>query len=279
MEETENTIPTMDTVEQTYDPASLDNIKLVLAMSYESGRPQSFEIEVDGLRVVQRTQVLEMFDTYKKFIHPNTRKVIVTVYRGVKTPAATKHVFVREKESTDALGNLQQHAVAPQPGYLSGTEVKQMMQDMLEKERMNNRIVQLEEKLEDRDKKIKEAEEYIAKLQTGINTLKQERDSKNSAMIDKLVDIAKNPPDWVKLIILKNSKGEKQELSGNETKEEKALSISEADKRHISVLRKMEETLEEEDLHAMMIINDKLIDEPKLIPDVADLLDISLPKE
>lgn len=288
MEENETNIPTIDSVEQTYDPASLENIKRVLDMSLKAGRPQSFEIEVDGLRVVQRTPVLEMFDTYKPFIHPATRKIIVTVYRGVRTPACTKHVFSRDNEKplAENLGNIQQQPATP-PGFLSGTEVKQMMQDMLDKERMNNRIVTLEEKLEDRDKKVKEAEDYIMRLQGGIEKLKQEVESKGSQLLDKFLDIAKNPPDWIKLMILQNSKSEKKGLSGTDKEESseeevtirKKQPLSEEEKEFIELMKRMEENLDEDQYGLLMMVNDKLIEESELIEKVADLIDVKLPEE
>ncbi|HRE97747.1 MAG TPA: hypothetical protein PK637_13340 [Flavobacteriales bacterium] len=290
MEENENNIqPTIDTVEQPYDPASLENIKRVLDMSLKAGRPQSFEIEVDGLRVVQRTPVLEMFDTYKTFIHPTTRKIIVTVYRGVRTPACTKHVFSRDNDKplNENLGNVQQQTTtATPPGFLSGTEVKQMMQDMLEKERMNNRIVSLEEKLDDREKKVKEAEDYIMRLQTGIETLRQEVQSKGSQLLDKFMEIAKNPPDWIKLLILQNSKDGNKGLSGTDDSEEEEVTIrkkqpalTEEEKEFVELMHRMEEKLEEDDYGLLIMINDKLIENEELIEKVADLIDVKLPEE
>lgn len=279
MEDNENQMATIDTVEQPFNPAMIDNIKRILEMHNKGGKQQTYEIEVDGLDVVQRTSVTEVFDNYKTFVHPTTRKIIVTVYRGVKTPACTKHIFLKEKETPkENLGTVQQNPSTSQPGYLSGTEVKQMMQDMLEKERMSNQILMLQRERDELEKKMKEAEEYMAKLQSGINLLQQEKESKGNVIIDKLVDLAKNPPDWVKLIILKNSKSEQKQLSGTDKKDSaENNSLSESDKRHIAVLRKMEEVLEEHDLHALMIVSDKLIEEPDLIPEVADLLDVELP--
>ena len=290
MEENETNIPSIDIVEQPYDPASLDNIKRVLDMSLKAGRPQSFEIEVDGLRVVQRTPVLEMFDTYKPFIHSATRKIIVTVYRGVRTPACTKHVFSKDNDKpvNENLGNVQQPVNANPPGFLSGTEVKQMMQDMLDKERMNNRIVTLEEKLDDRDKKVKEAEDYIMRLQSGIEKLRQEVESKGSQLIDKFMEIAKNPPDWIKLLILQNSKEQKNGLSGTDNEEssedevtirKKQPQLSEDEKEFIILMKRMEENLDEDEYGLLMMVNDKLIEESDLIEKVADLIDVKLPEE
>lgn len=291
MEENETNIPTIDTVEQPYDPASLENIKRVLDMSLKAGRPQSFEIEVDGLRVVQRTPVLEMFDTYKPFIHHATKKITVTVYRGVRTPACTKHVFSKDNDKpiNENLGNVQQQSVnSNPPGFLSGTEVKQMMQDMLDKERMNNRIVTLEEKLDDRDKKVKEAEDYIMRLQAGIEKLKQEVESKGSQLIDKFMEIAKNPPDWIKLLILQNSKEQKNGLSGTDKEEssesevtisKKQPQLSEDEKEFIGFMKRMDENLDEDEYGLLMIINDKLIEESELIEKVANLIEVKLPEE
>lgn len=283
MEEIENNT-TPDTVEQPYDPAFLDNIKRILEMQQKGGRTQTYEIEVDGLHIVQRTPVLEVFDNYKTFVHDATRKIIVTIYRGVKTPACTKHIFIKEKQTEkENLGSTQQTQI-PQPGFLSGIEVKQMMQDMLEKDRMNMRILQMEKELDTETKKVQEAETYISKLQTGIQLLKEKADSKQAAYIDRFLKFAENPPDWLKLYMAGGMKPDPRQLEGSEIlesevivrKKQKEESLTEEQKEFLLLMQNMEEKLSEDNYGLLMIINDKLLEESTLIPQVADLIEVKI---
>lgn len=282
----------IDIVQQKYDPARLDNIKRILEISRQGGKPQTFEIEVDGLRVIQRTPVVEMFDAYKNFVNPSTNKILVTVYRGTRTPSCTQHLFVMEQENEN-LGETKSTAPSAPGGMLGETQVKQMLSDMLEKERMNTQIVNLlkenerlnqlndglNKQIVELNQQVKEAEEYMDKLKKLVFKLRSEQGEKGKEFFHQFMELAKNPPDWVKLALLRSTNEKTKELSGTDNTQEKEEndSISETDKRHLSVLRKMEEELQESDLHAMLIINDKLIEEPKLIPEVADLLDLEIP--
>jgi hypothetical protein len=283
----ENKDMAIDIVEQKFDPARLDNIKRILEISRQGGKPQTFEIEVDGLRVIQRTPVVEMFDSYKSFVNPSTRKILVTVYRGTRTPSCTQHLFLVQLEKEN-LGE----TAAPTPkadhGMISKAEAGEMFSTMIEKERMNTQIVNLlkenealNKRVSDLSQQVAEAEEYMGKQKRLIFKLRTEQGEKGSELFQQIVDLAKNPPDWVKLVILRSKNENDKALSGTEKEQEKTddSSLSENDKRHISVLRKMEEALEENELHAIMIITDKLIEEPKLIPQVADQLDLEIPSE
>lgn len=268
------------TVEQTYDPALLDNIKRILEIQVSQGKPQSYEIYVDGLRVVPRTTVTEIFESYKTFITPASKKITVTIYRGIKTPACTSHVFKVEPEKA-----VQQPVQVQSSNSLNGPEVQQYVRELMDKERLANRLVQLEEKLTEKENKLSEAEKYISDLQRGIDLLKEEKDNKQSVIFDRLLKIAENPPDWLKLLVLNNNSPQKAtQLGETETKEKTEVTIkrkgapalTEDQKDFLKLMNIMQEGLEEEEFTMLMLLNRKLTDEPGLIPSVADLIDVKL---
>ncbi len=270
-------------MEQAYDPALLDNIKRILEIQVSQGKPQSYEIYVDGLRVVPRTTVTEIFDSYKTFLTQASKKITVTIYRGIKTPACTSHIFVVEAEKVAAV----QSTSVQLPGMLNGTEVQQYVRELMDKERLANKVIQLEEKLSERENKLSEAEKYISDLQRGIDLLKDEKDSKQSVIYDRLFKIAENPPDWLKLLVLNNSSPQKATQLGEteKTKEKAEVTIkrkeqpalSEDEKDFLKLMNIMQEGLEEDQFTLLMLVNRKLTDEPGLITDVADLVEVKLP--
>lgn len=284
MEEQNTT--TEQIIEDTYSEDAMENMKQALVdQQNEKAIPQSYAIYVDGLRVVSRTVFVSSFDIYKKYLRPSTKAVKVLLWRGPKCPRVVTYIFYIDKTPPVVA----QPVVQPvqQQNVLNGMDFETRMREILEKDRMENKIATLTEKLDERDKKIREAEEYIAKLQNGIELLKTEKENKQSLIYERLIKLAESPPDWVKLMILNNTKGEQKQLTGTITNEEaeiidmrnKKPALSEDDKRRVEILRKMEEELEEKDLHLLLIVNDKLIEEPKLIPEVADLVDVKLSQE
>jgi hypothetical protein len=150
------------------------------------------------------------------------------------------------------------------------------MKEIMDKRDLENENRWLKAKVEKRDARIKEAEDYIAKLSNGIEVLKAEAGNKQNIWVERFLKITENPPDWVKLLVLHHTKGTPA-LSGTGTAEaNKQEGLSESDNGYILILKKMEEHLDEKQLESMMVINDKLADEPDLIPEVAGLLDIKL---
>jgi uncharacterized coiled-coil protein SlyX len=280
------------TVEMPYDPALVDNIRRVLELQAQSVRPQSFEIYVDGLRVVDRTINVEKFDLHKSFVLPNTKRVIITVFKGIRTPNCTCYIFIKNQDTKENLGSI---PYAVPAGYLSGVEVKQMIEENNVKQALNHKVERLEEKLQDkerivaeRDKQLREADDYITKLQNGIELLKNEMADKKSAIYTTLIDLAKNPPVWVQMWLGKTANIAPKQLAGMQTQENDSTevvdlrsqpeSLSEEDKRHLTVIRRMEEELEDNELHLLMLVNDKLIEKPELMPDVADLIGVTPPE-
>ena len=179
---------------------------------------------------------------------------------------------------------VQQIQQVQQAGFLNGIEVQNYVREILEKDRMTTKIISLEEKLQERDKKINEAEEYIAKLQRGIELAMQEKEkSKTPEWMERLIKLIENPPSWVPPLIA--GKAFAQALEGTETKTEQQgdasfskkkrdTSFTESDKEYLEVKKLMEDELNEEQFITVMRIERKLSEEPDLIPTVADLVEI-----
>ncbi len=276
-----------NTIEQNYDLVLIENLRRVMETQAEEGTPQSYAIYVDGLKVVSRTLSIEKFVRYKSY--PVVEFLQVTLYKGASTPSCVHHIFRKNFNAKENLGSVKNEIPA---GYLSGVEVQKMIDETINKERLNNKIASLEKELaekerniSDRDKQIKEADDYISKLQTGIESLKNQIDDKKSAIYQHLIDLVKNPPSWAQMMWLgKTTKNAPKQLTGTENKEDdndevvdlrnKNSALTEDEKRHLSVIRRMEEELEDDELHLLMLVNDKLIEDPKQIPIVADCIDI-----
>lgn len=274
-------------IEQNYDLVLIENLRRVMKTEAEEGAPQSYAIYVDGLKVVSRTLSIEKFERYKSY--PVVDFLKVTLFMGASTPNCVHHIFRKNFKAKENLGSVKNEIPA---GYLSGIEVQKMIDETINKERLNNKITSLEKELSekerniaDRDKQIKEADDYISKLQTGIESLKSQIDDKKSAIYKHLIDLVKNPPSWAQMMWLgKATKNAPKQLTGTETKEDendevvdlrnKNSALTDDEKRHLAVIRRMEEELEDDELHLLMLVNDKLIEDPKLIPVVADCVDI-----
>lgn len=261
---------------QPYTTEKILKFKRAIEKQHEKGNPPYYEIFVDGLKVIKRTNDFSEFDGYEEFVDDDTNEVLILLYSEHATsPRNTKHRFIVKEKKQEP----EKPQIVQQVQTMNGLDFESRMKELLEKERLQNRVNQLEEKLAERDKKIADAEDYMGKMQAGIERVKLELESSKSVWGERLLDLAKNPPDWLKMVFL--NKGNTQPISGTESTEgdvsfKKKSGPTDSEQRYLEVLRQMEDELDEESLAMIMLINDKLIQEQNLIPDVADLVGVKL---
>jgi hypothetical protein len=265
---------------QPYSTEKILKLKRILDQAQQRGQPRYFEIFVDGFKVVQRTNDLLDFDTHEEFIDDDTSVVTVMLYSDHPTsPRHTKHVFRLKQEEEKPVPLKETYNGTP----LHGLNLEERINEIVNKKEMEFENRNLKEKLQERESKLKEAEDYIAKLHTGIEILKGETQSKQTVVYDRLLKLAENPPDWIKLWMI--SKTEEKPLAGVSEDSQKEVtikrknsqpSLSDQEKEFLKLLHQMQQSLDEEQLGLLMLINDKLIEESDLITDVADLVDVKL---
>lgn len=75
---------------QTYSAERITMLKQTLLNSAEASKPRDYEIRVDDMKVVPRTNDTEQFDNYEEFVTEETKKIIVLIYDGT-SPAGRTH--------------------------------------------------------------------------------------------------------------------------------------------------------------------------------------------
>ena len=107
---------------------------------------------------------------------------------------------------------------------------------------------------------------------------------KKHLLFDKLSTLASNPPDWLKLLIAKNMGAPAAVSIGNSlqgtddlddveiTRTSSEDEITEEQEEFIQLMEAMQERLTEIQFQQLMILNDKLLSNPKLIEQVISLI-------
>ena len=148
-----------------YNSQRLDFIKQLLISSVENSKaPQDYEIRVDDMRVVPRTNNPELFDNYEDFITDQTRSVLVMLYEGISRKN-TKYMFKLKEEDMPKV---------EQKG-LSGTEVEKIISEKLEQQEQKWKQEQMEKDYKEVKKENQQYEEELGKAVGVIKKLKEER--------------------------------------------------------------------------------------------------------
>jgi hypothetical protein len=135
----------MEQTTETYDSAKVESVKHFLESRIGKTNPKTgeslaryYEIFVDNLKVVERTNDVEEFDNYTDFLRDGTKEIRVLIYtHSALAPKLTsKHVF-----------RLQPEEPKKEPG-LSGTDIEIRITERLTAERQKWELDQLRKDLE-----------------------------------------------------------------------------------------------------------------------------------
>jgi hypothetical protein len=178
-----------------------------------------YEIFVDNLKVVERTNDPEEFDNYTDFLRDGTKeiRVLIYTYSATAPKLTSKHIFKMlpdepQKEPglsgaeisakiTEAVSAERQKwefeqlkkelEATKKDSSLSGVEVQSRITESISSERQKWEFEQVKRELEETKKDLEEAEEYIDTLETQTEELKRKKgldDVKSAERIGLVVE-------------------------------------------------------------------------------------------
>lgn len=157
----------MSIVKEKYSSNRINMLHQILANDHEQGCPRDFDIKVDELKVVQRTNDPERFFLHEEFVQPETACITINIYDG-NSRRCTKYQLY--------FGEVQNNAVT-----LSGIE--NTIQEKIGVERKNWEYDQLKKEKEEQAKQLADAEEYIDQLEERLSSVKAEYEEVKSKRV------------------------------------------------------------------------------------------------
>jgi hypothetical protein len=93
---------------ERYDPIRIERIRHYLESNTEKGKPKFYEIFVDNLKAVDKTDDIGCFDEYKMYMDENTQMIKILIYTSTENcPRNDKFIFsvhnAQEKKSRNNL--------------------------------------------------------------------------------------------------------------------------------------------------------------------------------
>lgn len=148
---------------EKYDLVKLERLKNFLEANAEKGKPKFYEIFVDNLKAVDKTNDPACFDEYQMYQNEDTRIIKVLIYTSTENcPRNDKFIFTvrdpyQEKKQEE----------------LSGLEVENKITSAIEQERSRNQLQQLQKDLQETKAKLEECEEYNGELEEKLQNCEQ----------------------------------------------------------------------------------------------------------
>jgi hypothetical protein len=272
----------MPVTNDTYDQLKIDKLKHFLEAQAQRGQAKPFEIFVDNLKVVSKTEDPKEFDSYEFYMNEDTEKVRILIYNSNLSPRNDQYCFMVQKNINNSKS-------------LNGLgEIEGIIQEKLAARDREHEMNKLREELEVTKQELEETEEYAEKLEKEIEYLKENKFKLGNINIGELASVAlegmvrRNPQLLTKIpgigdglagIIEQDNRDKEKLLSQPATSDTKVSfekettpEITEEEKRHLLYLRKLEQTFNREQAEMFNAVIHAMVEEPTIIPTILDLI-------
>lgn len=275
----------MEESKEKYSPVNIEPIKRFLEIQHAKGKARYYEIYVGNLKVVERTNDPNEFDSHEEFINERTKEVRVLLYSSHPTSPRVLHRYSFSLADEPETKNQELNG---------GIDIEARMTEKMNIERERWATDLLKKELEATKEKLLDADEYIEKLQSELEKLRAKKLHLGDVNLGELASVVfegmirRNPQMLAKLpggealagVIEQDNKEREQSRTTAETevsfKKTGEAGLSEEDKKYLTALRQMQEYFDESELKKVLAIINKLASDSKQIDPVAELLEINI---
>lgn len=160
-----------------YDQLKIDRLKKYLEDMASKGQPKFYEIFVDGLKAVPKTDNPAEFDGYELYMNEDTEKIRILIYYSANTPRNDQYCFHIQSQNglngVQGLGN-----------------INQLIQEKLDAQKEQIEKERLTQELEETKGKLQEAEDYADMLEKQLEEFKTQKFKLGSINLGELASVA-----------------------------------------------------------------------------------------
>jgi len=276
----------MPVTNDNYDQLKIDKLKHFLETQAERGIAKPFEIFVDNLKVVPKTEDPKEFDSYEFYMNEDTEKVRILIYNSNLSPRNDQYCFyVQKTAGSKPLNGL--------------GDIENIVQEKLAARDREYEMNRLREELETTKQELEETEEYAEKLEKEIQSFKENKFKLGNINIGELASVAmegmirRNPQFLTKLpggealagiIVQDNQEMEKRLLQPKadqtteatfQKKEVSEPEFSEMEVRQLHFLQQLQSSFDGKQVEIFNIVLGRLSAEPTKLEEIATLFGIN----
>jgi hypothetical protein len=280
----------MSVTSDNYDQLKIDKLKLYLQSQADKGQARYYEIFVDNLKAVTKTNEVADFDSYEDYLTDDTERVRILIYTtNANSPRNDQYSFRLKKQDKPA-----------ESTGLNGVEIENRIEEKLQTHRERWEHELLKKELEQTKKQLEEAEEYAETLEEKLKAFEGKKFHMGNVNLGEVASVVvegfvrRNPQLLSKIpggeglagIIeqdnLDKAKGfqhpaENAEVSFQKKQNgvEEAVVLTAEEKGYIDFMRGLAESFDDAEIALLTQIITKLEEKPAQLKTVAELLDIN----
>lgn len=276
---------------ENYDQLKIDKIKLHLQSQAEKGNPRFYEIFVDNLKAVQKTNDVADFESYEDYMTEDTEKIRILVYSSSPTSPRNDQYTYRMKKVTENKSE--------PSSSLNGLEIEARLEEKLQGHRDRWEHEQLRKELEQTKKQLEEAESYSEKLEAELVEYRGKKLMLGNVNLGELASVVvegfvrRNPQILAKIpgaeglagVIEQDNKdkasGPQQptpdtNASFKKAEDETAEVLTEEEKGYLEFMKGIAENFDQKEITLLTQIIIKLEEDTAQLKPVAELLNIDV---
>ena len=283
----------MSVTNESYDQLKIDKLKLYLQTQADRGNARYYEVFVDNLKAVHKTNDVSEFDSFEDYMTEDTEKIRILIYSTNSVSPRNDQYTFRLKKTEE-----QKQIVAP---TLSGVEIESRLDEKLQTHRERWEHEALVKELEQTKQQLKESEEYAEKLEAELNVFRGKKMHWGNVNLGELASVVvegivrRNPQMIAKLpggetlagIIEEDNKeksnpipsvndGTKVSFKMKDENEEKQPALTEEEKGYLNFMKGIAESFEDEEIIILTQVINKLEEDTTQLKPVAELLNIDV---
>ena len=172
----------------TFDQPKINRLKTHLESNAAKGQAKYYEIYVDNLRAVQKTDDPNEFEGYEDYMDPDTSQIKIVIYSSGASPRNDQYVFsLKAKNSREALDQ-------GLDGLTFQTFTKNdLTQLRVARDKKNSDVLEiqsLKQEVGELNEELDEKVAYIERLETGIEQAKANANKLGGVHLGEIVSVA-----------------------------------------------------------------------------------------
>lgn len=164
----------MAVIKEKYSPDGINRIYQILKNDADSGTPKDYEVKIDMLTVIGRTNDPERFFEHEAFLLDNSKSITVNIYDGLLA-RCTKYILILSEE-------------VPVKEGLSGIE--QTLQVRMQQERKSWEYDRQKKKVQQLTQELADSERYVKQLQDKIRSMNGEKQNMPGRLTEAFLSVA-----------------------------------------------------------------------------------------
>lgn len=154
-----------------FDQQKIDRLKNHLLLSAQKGFPKSYEIYVDHLKAVPRTDEPSEFEGYEDYMSADTQQIKIVIYNSPDSPRNDQYVFSMKAQSSQEALELGLDGTSLR--MLSKNDLQHLREQRDRQAAENRRLLELEAQVGDLSGTISDKDSRISELESQIKDMKE----------------------------------------------------------------------------------------------------------